>query len=160
MLLDERIYWWLWCHVVQGVQVVAKIDQLKRELRDNLPSGFNAGEAGSGREASHPGEIPVPGWKDIFWRAWKEVSEANLFLVAGGVTYAILLALFPGLAALVSLYGLLLNPSQVETQIAALSHIMMPESTQMIGDQREKLVSPSSGSLSISAGVALVLALW
>jgi membrane protein len=43
---------------------------------------------------------------DVLWRAWREVSEQNLFLIAGGVTYAILLALFPGLASLVSLYGL------------------------------------------------------
>jgi uncharacterized BrkB/YihY/UPF0761 family membrane protein len=37
-------------------------------------------------------------------------SDANLFLVAGGVTYAILLALFPVLAALISLYGLMFDP--------------------------------------------------
>ena len=53
-----------------------------------------------GREADHPGEIPPKGWMDVLWRAWGEVSEQNLFLIAGGVTYAILLALFPGLAAL------------------------------------------------------------
>jgi hypothetical protein len=52
-----------------------------------------------GREADHPGRIPPLGWKDIVWRTWKEVSDQNLFLIAGGVTYAILLALFPGLAS-------------------------------------------------------------
>src|ERR1700756_3962396 len=94
-----------------------------------------------GREANHPGEIPPVGWKDVVWRAWREISDQNLFLVAGGVTYAVLLALFPGLAALVSIYGLMLNPSQVETQVAALSQILPPESTQMIGDQLQKLVT-------------------
>ena len=49
------------------------------------------------------------------WRVWGEISDANIFLIAGGVTYAILLALFPGLAAAVSVYGskwarLLRNP--------------------------------------------------
>ena len=61
---------------------------------------------GRGREAKHPGEIPSRGWMDVLWRTWEEVGEANLFLIAGGVTYALILALFPGLAALVSLYGL------------------------------------------------------
>jgi membrane protein len=88
------------------------------------------------------------------------LADNNIFLVAGGVTYAVLLALFPGLAALVSIYGLLLNPSQVETQVAALSQILPPESTQMIGDQLQKLVTASSGSLSVSAGVSLLFALW
>ena len=58
---------------------------------------------------------------DIMWRAWGEIFEANLFLIAGGVTYAILLALFPGLAALVSLYGLVLDASQIEKQVGTLS---------------------------------------
>ena len=63
-----------------------------------------------GREAQNPGEIPPKGWIDVARRTWNEVSDANLFLVAGGVTYAILLALFPGLAALISIYGLYSTP--------------------------------------------------
>ena len=88
------------------------------------------------------------------------VSENNIFLVSGGVTYAVLLALFPALAALVSIYGLLLDPAQVERQVVALSNVLPPESTQMIADQLHKLVSASSGSLGISAAVALLFALW
>ena len=53
---------------------------------------------------------------DILWRCWQEVSDANLFLVAGGVTYAVLLALFPGLAALVAIYGIVLDPAQLENR--------------------------------------------
>ena len=102
----------------------------------------------------------MPGWKDIAVRSWAEVSENNIFLAAGGVTYAVLVALFPGLAALVSIYGLLLDPSQVEKQVAAMSQVLPPESAQMIGDELQKLVSASQGSLSISAGVALAFALW
>jgi membrane protein len=86
----------------------ARLEQLQQDLarlRDPSEPAKSNGD-GRGREADHPGEIPLPGWKDILWRAWGEVSEQNLFLVAGGVTYALLLALFPGLAALVSLYGL------------------------------------------------------
>jgi membrane protein len=113
-----------------------------------------------GRSATSPHQIPVPGWGDILVRTWVEISENNIFLVAGGVTYAVLLALFPALAALVAIYGLLLDPSQVERQVAAMSNILPQESAQMIGDELHKLVSASSGSLSISAGVALVLALW
>jgi membrane protein len=118
------------------------------------------GQQDRGRTASDPRQIPMPGWKDILLRSWHEVAENNIFLVAGGVTYAVLLALFPALAALVAIYGLLLDPVQVERQVAALSHVLPPESTQMIADELHKLVSASQGSLSIGAGVALLLALW
>jgi membrane protein len=73
---------------------------------------------------------------DVLWRAWAEVSEANLFLVAGGVTYAILLALlFPALAALVSIYGLVLDPAQVERQVSALSGVLPEQSRQLLADE-------------------------
>jgi membrane protein len=141
----------------------SRLDQLKRDLHaivhprgdHTLPPQLNRG-----RSATSPHQIPMPGWKDILVRSWSEVSENNIFLVAGGVTYAVLLALFPGLAALVSIYGLLLDRSQVEQQVAALSNVLPRETAQMIGDELHKLVTAPSGSLSISAGVALLLALW
>ena len=97
---------------------------------------------------------------DVLWRAWGEVSEQNLFLIAGGVTYAILLALFPGLASLVSLYGLVLDASQIEKQVSALSGILPAQTQQLLTDQLHQLVESSSGTLGIGAGVGIVLALW
>ena len=141
----------------------SRLDQLKRDLNVITPDASEQAsppQLNRGRSATSPHKIPMPGWKDILVRSWDEVSGNNIFLVAGGVTYAILLALFPGLAALVSIYGLLLDPSQIEKQVAALSQVLPPESAQMIGDQLHKLVTASNGSLSISAGVALLFALW
>jgi membrane protein len=147
-----------------------RLDQLKRDLnvitqRRGDSAAPNDGpqpspQANRGRAATSPHLIPMPGWKDILVRCWSEIAENNIFLVAGGVTYAVLLALFPGLAALVAIYGLLLNPSQVEAQVAMLAGVLPPESTRMIADELHSLVSASSGSLSVGAAVALLLALW
>jgi membrane protein len=139
----------------------SRLQQLKRDLDVN--TGRRVGTAPQqdrGRGATDPRQIPPTGWKDVLVRSWGEVSENNIFLVSGGVTYAVLLALFPALAALVSIYGLLLDPAQVERQVAALSDILPQESTQMIADQLHKLVTASHGSLGISAAIALLLALW
>src|ERR1700735_763343 len=83
-----------------------RVEDLRRDL-DALTNSRrrHVVSAARGRDADHPGKIPARGWADILWRCWQEVSDANLFLVAGGVTYAVLLALFPGLAALVAIYG-------------------------------------------------------
>lgn len=142
-----------------------RLEQLKRDLEVNTPGHRSAGGTATpghdrGRGATNPRQLPMRGWKDIILRSWEEVSENNIFLVAGGVTYAVLVALFPALAALVSIYGLLLDPSQVERQVASLSTVLPPASTKMIGDELHSLVTASSGSLSISAGVALLFALW
>jgi membrane protein len=68
-------------------------------------------EQDRGRDADAPWQIPVRGWAAILRRAWKGTAERNLSLVAGGVAYYLLLALFPGLAALVSVYGLVASPA-------------------------------------------------
>ena len=138
-----------------------RIEDLKRDLEKlRYQQQPQAERATRGRDAEHPGKIPPGGWMDVLWRAWTEVSDANLFLVAGGVTYAVLLALFPGLAALVAIYGLILDPSSGERQVSALSGVLPEESKQLLIDELHKLISTSSGTLGLSAAFGLVLALW
>ena len=96
----------------------------------------------------------------MIWRAWGEVGDANLFLVAGGVTYAVLLALFPGLAALIALYGLVLDPLQIEQQVAALSGVLPEQTRQLLVDELHKLAAASNSMLGLSAIVGLLIAIW
>lgn len=124
--------------------------------RNDEPSG----EQGRGRDANHPDKIPARGWLDIAWRSWGEVGEQNLFLITGGVTYALVLALFPALAALVSLYGLAFDASQIESQIGALSAILPEETQRLLSQQLHSLVQASGGALGFGAVAGLVLALW
>ena len=150
--------------LAKGTQMSkSELRRLKERLAELTPAKGDRqtqSVTSRGREAGRPTQIPPVGWKDVLLRSWSEVSEANLFLVAGGVTYAILLALFPGLAALVSLYGLLLDPSQIEKQIASMSGILPAQAQQMLSDELHTLVSASTGALGVSAGIALLVALW
>jgi membrane protein len=136
-----------------------RLTQLQQEL-ERLCSPSKPAEAGCGRDADHPGEIPPRGWKDIFWRTWGEVSEQNIFLIAGGVTYAILLALFPGLAALVSLYGLVFDTRQIERQVASLSDVLPTQMQELVSQQLHNLVQTRNGTLGFIAIGSLLLALW
>jgi len=145
----------------------AQLDHLRREIDrlDHLGASgrqpaTRAAESGRGREARDPRDIPPSGWKDIAWRCWSEISDNNLFLVAGGVTYGVLLALFPGLAALVSLYGLALDPGDIERQMSAVSGVLPEQTQQMLATELHQLASTSNGALGFSAIVGLVLALW
>jgi hypothetical protein len=53
---------------------------------------------GRGRSASTPSEIPAKGWKDILWRVYSNLSEHRILAIAAGVTFFVLLAIFPGIA--------------------------------------------------------------
>jgi uncharacterized BrkB/YihY/UPF0761 family membrane protein len=60
-----------------------------------------------GRTADRPADVPPRGWKDILIRTYRSISEDRVLALAAGVTYYVLLALFVGIAALVSIYGLI-----------------------------------------------------
>ena len=59
-----------------------------------ITSSLTLGEA----FAEGPSEIPARGWKDILLRVYHGISEDRILLVATGVTFYALLAIFPGIA--------------------------------------------------------------
>lgn len=117
-------------------------------------------ETDRGREAKTPTQVPAPGWKDIFKRAWQQSQDNNTSMIAGGVTYSVLLALFPGLAVLVSIYGLIFEPAQIEKQMAMITGALPDESRKLISDQLHQLVTASNGALSLGVVVGILIALW
>jgi membrane protein len=80
--------------------------------------------------------------------------------VAAGVTFYVLLALFPGLAALVSLYGLFADPTVIGQHLADLSSFLPEGATQVIGDQLTNLTSNGSSRLGVTFLISLVISLW
>jgi membrane protein len=80
-----------------------------------------AREPGRGREANTPEQIPLRGWRDILWRVFWSVSEDRILSTSGGVAFFALLAVFPGIAAIVSLYGLFADASTIGKHLSLLS---------------------------------------
>ena len=115
---------------------------------------------GRGRGATRPGEIPKSGWKDIFWRLKAQIKEDRLSIIAAGVAFYGLLAIFPALIALVALYGLAFDPRQVEEQVSALSGVLPPEAAEILLRQLRDLTTRGSTALGIGAIGGLLLALW
>ena len=81
-------------------------------------------EPGRGRHAEAPWQIPVRGWKDILWRTYQQIGEDRLMAVAAGIVFYGLLALFPAVTALVSLYGLFANASAINDHLSSLGDIL------------------------------------
>jgi membrane protein len=119
-----------------------------------------AARAARGRSAQSPAEIPAKGWKDIAWRAYAGVQEDRVLLIAAGVTFYGLLALFPATAAVVSLYGLFLDASTINTHMQMLAGFLPEGALSVIGDQVNRIVAQGQTTLGLAFGGTLVLALW
>jgi membrane protein len=76
---------------------------------------------GRGRAATHPLQVPAGGWKDILLRVWKNIGKDRVIVVAAGVTFYSVLALFPAIAALVALYGLFADPTTITSHLDSIA---------------------------------------
>jgi membrane protein len=117
-------------------------------------------EPGRGRKADAPWKIPPLGWKDIIWRAYRNVGRDSLPSVAGGVTFFLLLATFPAVTAFVSVYGLFLDVQTVETLLYRLSAILPDAALDLIGDQMIRLASQRHEVLSATFAASTLISIW
>lgn len=81
-------------------------------------------------------------------------------LIAAGTTYYLLLALFPALAAFVSLYGFVADPVTIADHVAYLGGLLPQGGVDIIRNQLEALASKSQRTLSVSFVVAFAIAFW
>ena len=113
-----------------------------------------------GRSADKPRDIPAPGWRDILFRVKDRIKRDNLSIISAGVAFYALLAIFPGLIALIGLYGLAFDPHQITEHLSALTSILPGEAAGLIGDQLAEVATMEKTSLSVGAIVAVLVALW
>jgi membrane protein len=112
-----------------------------------------------GRGAERPSQIPRAGWRDILLRTWKEIGDDHVSLIAAGVGFYALLALFPGIAAMLAIWGLALDPQQIQQQIAAVSEFLPQQAGAIVTDQARK-VAAGGGGLGLAAAGGILLALY
>jgi membrane protein len=99
-------------------------------------------------------------WKSIFRRVWDGFSDDRILANAAAVTYYALLALFPGIAALVSIYGLFSDPHAIAGELDALAGVAPGGAVEVLREQLTRLAAQGAGSLGISFAIGLVIALW
>lgn len=119
-----------------------------------------AREPGRGRHADAPWQIPLPGWKDILWRTYQQIGEDRLLAVAAGVVFYGLLALFPAITAVVSLYGLFANASTINDQLSNLGGILPNSAVDIVHEQIKNVTAKSNAKLGVGFVIGLGVALW
>jgi membrane protein len=99
------------------------------------------------------------GWR-FARRVWRNMSEDNLTLIAAGVAFYWMLALFPAIIAMVTVYALVADAQQVRDQISPLLTGLPPEASDLILAQLEKAVEASDSGLTLGLAVSLAATLW
>ena len=115
--------------------------------------------AADGDAAGAPVDHP-PGLIGVGRAIVSRVSRDNITFVAAAVAFYVMLAIFPALAALVSLYGLVGNPADVVQRIGDYGSLLPPEALKLITDGLNSFAQKSNSQLSFALATSVLLAIW
>jgi len=101
-----------------------------------------------------------PGWWTILRNFWAEIDRDHVSIMAAGIAFYALLSIFPGMSALISIYGLVADPAAIENQLNSLSGVLPQEALKLLSDQLHALVAAPRDKLGLGLVVSLLLALW
>jgi membrane protein len=124
------------------------------------PEDFEAKEPGRGRLARRPEHIPHKGWVDIFWRLGMSYFGDRVGFIAGGVTFFVVLSLFPTLAAFVTIYGLFADPGDAWSRLQFLYSVLPAGVAEFLGGEMQRLAENSNTALTFTLVWTLALSLW
>ena len=119
-----------------------------------------AKEQGRGRRATAPWHIPWAGWKDILWRVYASINDNRLLAVAAGVVFYSLLAIFPAIAAFVSLYGLVADASTIDSHLSLAAGVLPAGAVDILHEQITRLTAKTDAKLGLGFVTGLAIALW
>ncbi|WP_342448293.1 YihY/virulence factor BrkB family protein [Brevundimonas alba] len=124
------------------------------------PEDFEAQEPGRGRLAQRPEHIPHKGWVDIFWRVGASYFGDRVGFVSGGVTFFVVLSLFPTLAAFVTIYGLFADPNDAVARLYFLYSVLPTGVATFLSGEMQRLAENSNTQLTFTLLWTLSLSLW
>jgi membrane protein len=137
------------------------VDYRERAAGDaDAPSALADRAPAPGDRDASGSAVPSRRWQDLVLAVARGLSADRIFLIAAGVTFYAILALFPGIAALVSIYGLFADPSSIAGHLDMLSGVVPGGAVDVIREQLTRLAQQNGAALSFGFGISLVIALW
>ena len=113
-----------------------------------------------GRNATSPAQMPLRGWGDIARRVWQRLDEDNVSILSAGVAFYAMLAVFPALGAIVSVYALIAEPADVQAHFERVSSFMPGDVSSIFNEQLLALASQEQQELSVGLIFSILLGIW
>lgn len=88
------------------------------------------------------------------------ITDDRLSLVAAGVAFYAFLSLFPALATVISIYGLVADAQTVQSQVGSLTGMVPQEVAAIIERRLSDLATSNRSSLTFGLVFGILLSLW
>ena len=93
-------------------------------------------------------------------RLYRRTEQAELDLISAGVAFFGFLAIFPGVAAIIAIWGTVYDPSVIRTQTGLLQAFLPPEAFALVTAQVEGLLAVRGPKLGWATLFSTLFALW
>lgn len=113
-----------------------------------------------GDDATKPSQIPRGGWKEILLRTKDEVQADRVGLMAGGVAFYAMLAIFPTLIAAITLWGLVSDPQEIQRTVANFTDVLPSGAADLVTTQISRIADTADTTLGLALAASLLGALW
>lgn len=104
--------------------------------------------------------IPMRQWKDVALRVRAQSGDDRIAMMSASVAFYAMLAIVPSLIAIVTLYGLVADPSDVRRQMESLSELLPEEARVLLEGQLSAIVGQPGRQLGLGLLASLAGALW
>lgn len=91
---------------------------------------------------------------------WHATDDRHLGLIAAGVAFYAMLAIFPGMAATIAIWGLFADPGVMRDYLAEIHDVIPDAAYEIIETQLSALLAANTGTLGWATAVSLAVALY
>lgn len=106
------------------------------------------------------GPRATPNWRAVAARVRVQIVDRNIAILAAGTAFWAILSIFPGIIAMVTIYGLVASPEQVTTEVTKLGGSLSPSTREVVTNWLAGLTTTSRQQLGVGLVVGLVAVLW
>ena len=99
-------------------------------------------------------------WWRVLRAFWRTTSERNLDLIAAGIAFYGMLAIFPAVAAVIALWGFVSDPGVIQTQFDLLATFVPEQAMALLEGQIRALVAANDSTLRWTTALSTLAALW
>lgn len=93
-------------------------------------------------------------------RLFRRLERAELGLISAGVAFFGFLAMFPAAATIIAIWGLVNDPSVIETQVDLLKNVLPPDALNLVRAQVQALLAVRGPQLGWATVISTIFALW
>jgi membrane protein len=147
----------LWSALIGGALLLAGF---RRRSADTHPTDVPVPAPAQGRAGVRARAKARRAWLEILRLLYSAIGQHRVVSIAAGVAFFVLLAIFPAIAALVSVYGIFADPAAIRTNLNELSSLLPDGAIQIIGDELGRVASGGTSTLGATFLFTLGLSLW